>query len=245
MRNFFLIFCFLPFVFPFSFSCAKRPEIVFSKRDIKNPTRNLVAVKSHTLSKAELRTPTRAIQDLEELLGSYRTGAHLTPEGESYNLNLKKQILRGTFDLRELSKLALARHWDTLTGGEQDEFIELLTTLLEERSIFAKERLGENLYRVKYFGDEFLDSEKKRAQTKTLVTVPSEDISMRIDYKLWNTDGDWQIYDVIADEASLIDNYRYSFDKIVVESGYSELLRRMKVKLQKIREKRQATHETK
>src|SRR3989344_5065891 len=107
MRNFFLIFCFLPFVFPFSFSCAKRPEIVFSKRDIKNPTRYPVVAKVHTLSKAELRTPTRAIQDLEELLGSYRTGAHLTPEDERYNLNLKKQILRGTFDLRELSKLAL------------------------------------------------------------------------------------------------------------------------------------------
>ncbi len=46
----------------------------------------------------------------------------------------------------------------------------------------------------------------------------------------------WKIYDVIVDDASLLDNYRYQFDSIIRKGGYADLIRRMESKLKSIKE---------
>jgi phospholipid transport system substrate-binding protein len=44
------------------------------------------------------------------------------------------------------------------------------------------------------------------------------------------------VYDVIVDDASLVDNYRYQFDTIITKSGYPELVQRMKKKLTELQQ---------
>jgi phospholipid transport system substrate-binding protein len=68
--------------------------------------------------------------------------------------------------------------------------------------------------------------------------VPSENIDIVLNYKLKRQDGEWKIYDVIVDEASLVDNYKYQFNKIIVKHGYQDLVNRMSKKLTSIKRKR-------
>lgn len=195
------------------------------------------------VQKAAVGTPTRAIQDLDDRLDDYRTGPNLTPEDEEYNRSIKRDILHGTFDIRELCQMSLGRHWDERTETERNDFVQLMTDLLEERAILSKEQgqkkaKSKNIYQITYRGDKFLNAEKSRVLTRTSVYVQSEDIRVELNYKLKKADGIWKIYDVIVDNASLGDNYKYQFDSIIKKGGYADLVKRMQNKLDSLKKKK-------
>lgn len=190
-----------------------------------------------------LLTPTAAVKELDKMADQYRVGKNLTKDDQEFNRQLKAKILRGTFNLRELARLALAKHWNALSSKKQDQFVELLTQILEERSVFAKEKAEEKgegkSYKVVYKKEQFLNSEKTQSFVHTMVSLQKRRIHLDIDYKLKKAGAEqWQIYDVILDEASLIDNYRSSFGKIIEKNGYPELVRRMENKLKEFKAKR-------
>lgn len=191
-------------------------------------------------------TPTRAVQDVDDMLDDFivkEKGKALTATEEEHNRALKKKILHGTFDLNELARLSLAKHWDQRTEVERADFVQLLTDLLEEKALFSKEQSAAKSksggkYYVIYRGEKLEGTEKARAFVGTKVVVPAENIDIIINYRLKKASPDWKIYDIIVDEASLVDNYRYQFDSIIKKHGYPELVTRMKNKLAEIRGKR-------
>lgn len=197
---------------------------------------------AQALNKAPVGTPTRAIQDLDDKLDDYKTGTNLTPEDLEFNKNLKKEILHGTFDIRELCQLSLSKHWDEITPQDRDYFVQLLTDLLENRAILSKEQgqkkaKSENVYTITYKGDKYLNPDSTRVLTRTSVYVKSEDIRVELDYKLKKVDGVWRAYDVIVDNASLLDNYKYQFDSIIKKNGYPDLVKKMEDKLASLKKK--------
>lgn len=188
-------------------------------------------------------TPTRAIQTLDDTLEKFHIGTSLTKEQEKENRELKRDIVHGTFDIRELSKLSLSKHWKQRTKAEQDNFVNLLTSLLEEKALFSKEQLAAKSktakkYRVIYRGHKFFGKKKDRSYVRTKVIVPAENIDIILNYKLKKKGDEWKIFDVIVDNASLVDNYRYQFDSIITKHGYADLVRRMSDKLDEIKAKR-------
>lgn len=202
----------------------------------------LFAVNTLAATQSSANSPTKAIQELDKKLDNFKTGT-LTPEEKEYNQNLKREIIHGTFDIKELARLSLFKHWDTLSVEKQNEFVDLLTNILEEKALLSKEQSASKSkrggkYTVSYSGEKFTDQEKKRAFVRTTVHVTSENISLNLNYKMRKNDDEWKIFDVIVDDASLVDNYRYQFDSIIKKHGYDELVRRMKDKLAEIRGKR-------
>ena len=180
-------------------------------------------------------TPSRAIQDLDDTLDSYVLDPK-TEEEKKYNADLKRYVINGTFDIRELCRLALDKHWGERKGDEQNYFVDLMVRLLEKKAICSKEqgqkkKGTKTLYRVTYEGDRFLNPEKTQALARSMVHIPSEALKIELNYKLKKIDGGWKIYDVVVDGASLLDNYKYQFDKIIAKDGYSTLIHRMESKL--------------
>jgi phospholipid transport system substrate-binding protein len=198
-------------------------------------------------------TPLRAIQDLDNMLDDFivkRKGSELTAEEERKNRELKQKIIHGTFDIRELSKLSLANHWEARTPEERDRFVGILTDLLEEKALFSKEQSAAKSksggkYQVVYRGEKFIDKKKERAFVGTRVIVPSENIAINLNYKVKKQGNEWKIYDVIVDEASLVDNYRYQFNSIINKSGYPDLISRMSKKLDEMKSKRKSSTDEK
>lgn len=188
-------------------------------------------------------TPTRAIQDLDDTLEKFHIGTNLTKDQEKENRDLKRDIVHGTFDIRELSKLSLSKHWNQRTKQEQNDFVNLLTSLLEEKALFSKEQLAAKSktakkYRIIYRGHKFFGKSQDHSYVRTKVIVPAENIDITLNYKLKKQDSEWKIFDVIVDNASLVDNYRYQFDSIIRKHGYADLVRRMSDKLEKIKAER-------
>lgn len=180
--------------------------------------------------------PMESIKDLDAKVEGYKTGSKLGPEDVEHNRRLKEQIIRGTFDIAELCRLALAEHWEPLSKGERDSFVNLMTSLLEKKAIFSKEQIKgeEKPYRIVYREEQYLDAEKKRSRVTTTLYVPSEKIDLNINYNLARGEKGWSIYDVIVDDASLVENYKFQFDTIIRKNGFADLVSRMEKKLKEM-----------
>ncbi len=190
-------------------------------------------ISRESATNAAVGTPTRAIQDLETKMDSYKTGDNLTAEEKAKNVQIKKEVITGTFDIRELSKLSLDKHWATLSAAQQNNFVSIMTQLLETKAILSKEqgKTKGKKFTIRYTGDTFLDAAKTKAKTKTSIFVPKENLNLSLDYKLMKAGKEWKIFDVIVDDASLVENYKYQFNSIIVKHGYNELITRMNKKL--------------
>lgn len=213
-------------------SCKKGPSPQEGKVSEPPPEE----FKQEVLAPDKIPSPLDSIKGLDVKVDSYKTGSHLTPEDVEANRRLKQQIIRGTFDLHELCRLALDIHWNSLKEADHRYFSGLMTRLLEKKAIFSKEQIkGESKpYRIEYQKQEFLDAEKKSALVATKLTVPTEKVDLNIKYKLTLSPYGWMIYDVIVDEASLVENYKFQFDTIIKKYGYPELVSRMEKKLKEM-----------
>jgi phospholipid transport system substrate-binding protein len=244
MSKLFIIFSML-----FVFSCAEQTATDGSQvKDVKiGNTASDKKVVSHEkiivpefkqeiLKPEEVSPPLESIKGLDVMVESYHLGQNLSTEQIRDNLKLKQKIIRGTFDIKELCRLSLAKHWATLKEGQRDEFVGLMTRLLETKAIFSKEQLrGENkLYSIKYSKEVFDDKEKKKSTVKTNMHIPKDKLNLAITYKLLLTPYGWKIYDVIVDEASLLSNYKFQFDRIIQKNGFDDLIQRMTSKLKKM-----------
>lgn len=200
----------------------------------------LVCVFSFSLQAAAPRvSPMQAVKELDQMVDQYKVGSHLSKADQEFNKNLKQKILRGTFDLLELARLSLDKYWNLRTRKEQHDFVELLTSILEERSVSAKEKAIEKgeqkTHFIQYLGEFYNNKEKTDALVKTIIRLAKQNIQISVHYRLRKNNGEWKIYDVMMDDASLVENYRYSFDKIIRKHGYFELLSRMQKKLDDFR----------
>lgn len=180
--------------------------------------------------------PMESIKDLDRQVESYHLGQNLSEEQLAQNTHLKKNIIRGTFDIEELSRLALDKHWAEIKADMQKHFVSLMKELLEKKAIFSKEQLkGENkYYRIEYIREEPDKSDHTRATVYTKMLIPKRGMDLDLTYKLVKKEYGWKIFDVIVDDASLLSNYRFQFDRIIQKSGFDDLIKRMENRLASI-----------
>jgi phospholipid transport system substrate-binding protein len=135
-----------------------------------------------------------------------------------------RKIANETFDFEEMSRRALARHWQPRTPAEREEFVKLFADLLERAYVSKIENYGGE--KIAYNGDT-LDGESALVKTK-IITKQGTDIP--VDYRMVKRGDRWLVYDVVIEGVSLINNYRTQFNKIIQTSSYQALVDRMKNK---------------
>lgn len=185
----------------------------------------------------DMKPPMEAIKNLDKRIEDYTLGTNLSAEQQEKNRQLKKELIRGTFDIKELCRLALAKHWSEITEIQQREFVKLMVNLLERKAVFSKDQLhGEaKLYHIQYLKEKFDDAEKTKATVTTKMFIPKDKMDLDLTYKMTKTPYGWKIFDVIVDDASLLLNYKTQFHNIIEKSGYEELVSRMRNKLKEIK----------
>lgn len=139
-------------------------------------------------------------------------------------INRLRTIVYPLFDFTEMAKRSLGSHWRRLNPQQQKEFIFVFTELLET-TYADKIDLYEG-QKVVYTGESV---DKSYAQVDTKV-IGKKNQSYSVDYKLHRIDGRWRIYDVVAENISLVNNYRSQFQRVLVNSSFEELIRRMQEK---------------
>jgi phospholipid transport system substrate-binding protein len=135
-----------------------------------------------------------------------------------------KQILFARFDFTEMARRALGSNWRRRTPQEQDEFVRLFTDVLERAYADIIESYSDE--KIVYL-NERIEGGYADVASKIL-TSKGEEYS--INYKAHLVSNEWKVYDVVAENISLVNNYRSQFNRVINNSSYEELLRRLRDK---------------
>ena len=139
-----------------------------------------------------------------------------------------RAIANEVFDWHETGKRALARHWEGRSPQEREEFSKLFADLLERSYVGKIESYsGEKILYEK----ETVDGDRAEVRTK-LVTKAGT--SIPIDYQMQKAGDRWRVYDVKIENVSLVLNYRSQFNRIIQQSGYNDLIQRLKTKQEEL-----------
>jgi len=135
-----------------------------------------------------------------------------------------KQILFARFDFTEMAKRSLGANWRRRTPQEQEEFVHLFTDVLEKAYADIIESYGDE--KIVYI-NERIDAEYADVNSKILTAKGQE---YTINYKAHLVGNEWKVYDVVAENVSLVNNYRSQFTRVISKESYEELVRRLKDK---------------
>jgi phospholipid transport system substrate-binding protein len=83
----------------------------------------------------------------------------------------------------------------------------------------------------------FYDQERidgKFAEVDTRIFDPAQNKAFVITYKLHQVDGKWLVYDVIAENVSMVRNYRNQFSRILNKSSYQDLVQTLQTKIKEL-----------
>jgi phospholipid transport system substrate-binding protein len=132
------------------------------------------------------------------------------------------------FDWQETGKRALARHWQGRSPSERQEFSALFADLIERSYVSKLEKYSGE--RIVYAG-ETVEGDTATVRTK-LITKSNTEIP--IDYRMQKEGDRWRAYDVLIEGVSLVSNYRTQFNRIIQQSGYGELVNKLKAKQEEL-----------
>lgn len=139
----------------------------------------------------------------------------------------RERRLRGVadsfFDWRELSRRALAEHWNKFSPKQQDEFVSNFSELLEKTYFRKLEKY--NNEKVEYLKEQIAGN-----QAFVSTQVLMKDKTIPINYVMIKHD-QWMVYDVVIEGVSLVKNYRTQFAKILVKESPEALNQRIKDKI--------------
>lgn len=135
-----------------------------------------------------------------------------------------RAIATDAFDFEDMTRRALARHWQARTPAERGEFVQLFASLLESSYISKLELYGGE--KVSYAGDK-IDGDQGTVRTR-IVTKQGTEIP--VDYRMHSRGDRWLVYDVVIEGMSLIANYRAQFARIIQTSSYTELVAKLRAK---------------
>lgn len=170
-----------------------------------------------------------AKQVIDKSLEILNNPAYAGPAQKGQRHQLVKQIVDRHFDYREMAKRSLGPTWGKLNSAQRDEFVRLFAELLEASYSDKIDKYAKNV-RVDYTG-EILDGDY--AEVRTVVVRPNDRIPLT--YRLYCDSGGWKVYDVVIEGVSLVSNYRTQFSRVINESSYAELLRRLRTRVQEQR----------
>lgn len=135
-----------------------------------------------------------------------------------------KQVLFSRFNFAEMAKRSLGANWTRRTPQEQEEFVRLFTEVLERAYADIIESYIDE--KIVYLAEK-VDSGYADVNSK-IVTNKGEEYS--INYRAQLVGNEWKVYDVVAENISLVNNYRSQFNRVIAKSSYEELVRRLKDK---------------
>ena len=157
----------------------------------------------------------------------------LKDEALKNDLPARRAILRNTindqFNYRQMVMRSLAKNWDVRSAEEQQLFIALFKSLLENSYANKLESFSDE--KINYL-DEVVKGEYALVKTE----VVRKATTMGVDYKLVRENGVWQVYDFVIEGVSMVRNYRAQFTKIIHKHSYEVLVQKLTDKINALKE---------
>lgn len=150
---------------------------------------------------------------------------------KAQRMDMVQALFRQRFDERTFCVRALGKHWKERSETEQKEFVELfsdllVTTYLERIDGYLNSNDSFSNDDIIYLGER---ETKKYTLVKTDVKLDGTQ-KIPVLYRMENIEEKWMVTDIAIEGISLLRNYRAQFNEIIANSGYDELLKRLKAK---------------
>ncbi|MGO9018799.1 MAG: phospholipid-binding protein MlaC [Syntrophobacteraceae bacterium] len=152
-------------------------------------------------------------------------------KGQAPSLRQRKDeilvIVSEYFNFEEMAKRALGRPWKEQSPDKRQEFAQLFKQLLFNTYISRLENYTGSNERV-FYDSEKLDGDYALVKTHILYETNN---NIGIEYRLRRDGGRWQVYDVVVEGISFVDNYRGQFCSILTNESFDSLLIRLRQKV--------------
>jgi len=134
-----------------------------------------------------------------------------------------RQIVESLFDMHELTRRILGRHWPKDTD-EQNKLVALFNNLLEH-NYFRHVEMVKNMEFS--YGSPRFDGDVVKIHSQGV--LPNGE-KFEIVYSMHRTSGGWKIYDLSVWGISLVSNFRSQTNDIIQRYSYQELITRLEKK---------------
>ena len=135
-----------------------------------------------------------------------------------------RRLASDIFDIDEIARRTLGRHWQSLKAAERAEFVQAFGDLLK-RSYFMKID-GQSVEKIALVG-EAIDDDQAIVRT-TIKTRQGTQIP--VDYHMTRRGDRWRAYDVAIAGVSLVANYRSQFERVIQRTSYQHLVKQVREK---------------
>lgn len=138
-----------------------------------------------------------------------------------------KAVVNKRFDFRAMSQRTLATNWKKTTDEEKNRFVDLFSQLIENSYVGKLDSYTNE--KVNYTGEKV---DGRKAVVETVIITTTADVP--VDYRVYQKDDQWLVYDVTIEGVSLISNYRSSYQTIMKSDGFEGLLAKMQEKINEL-----------
>lgn len=171
-----------------------------------------------------METPMEAVREtVTQILRILEDPSLKSPAKQAQRRRMLEAIAADRFDYAEMSKRVLGSYWKPLTETQRNEFVEAYKSFLSDKYAGRIEDYTGQNQEARYLTERI---EGSYAEVRT--ELRSDKTTLPMDYRLLVKAGRWSAYDIIIDGVSLVSNYRSQFQKIIRESSYEELVRKLR-----------------
>lgn len=159
-------------------------------------------------------TSSRIIQALHEHREELRSNPRKVYE-------LIDQIAVPRFDTEVISREVLGRYWRQATPDQRRRFMEAFRTYVINSYAKALLRYEDETVKVEPLRPG--DRQGDRAVVHSVIQGSSGS-PIHVDYRLFERNGQWKVYDVVVDGVSMVISYRDSFADKIEKAGLDALI---------------------
>ena len=158
----------------------------------------------------------------DEVLAIIKADKDMQSGNISKVVQLAEQKVLPHFDFERMTRLAVGRNWNQATPEQKQALVKEFRTMLVRTYSSSLSQYRNQTIEVK---PTKLAAADKEAVVKTAV-IQTGGPPIPIDYAMVKTDkGEWKVYDVVIDGASLVTTYRGTFNDQIQKSGIDGLVK--------------------
>lgn len=138
-----------------------------------------------------------------------------------------RAVIEAEYDLDVIIRRAIGRNWALMEAAEQAQVLELIKQLVVKAYVQGMQ--GKS--RPKIQMGEMISISDKRVEIPSVVFLGEQAINVL--YRLGRMESGWQIYDIVAEDISVVANYRKQLDDHFRRGNAAALIAKLEELLKK------------
>jgi phospholipid transport system substrate-binding protein len=138
-----------------------------------------------------------------------------------------REAIESNYDLSVVIRRAIGRNWTKLKASEQGQVMDLVKQLIVKA--YVKGLDGKNRPTVTF--GKVVEVSEKRMEIASEIELDGKVYNVL--YRMGLMESGWQIYDIVAEDISVVSNYRQQFDDHFRKGNGAELITKLEELLKK------------